>query len=235
MIAQEKWKDAQTVEAAYWAEIVQREDLLLYELTEHSEVIKLLLPFISEKTGLRALEVGIGPLGVGFLAVYAAVHCAHITGVEPLPILNIDVVDQALKQYILNLRSRVEVVPAKGEELPFDEESFDLLCCINVLDHVWTPQEILKEMARVAAPGALLVLGVHTFALMDYWEELGLRLVKPTFPNFIAHPHVFTWRRIESLLRSQGWGLCQVDRQHTHRRLFGKRRMSFWIATKEGS
>ena len=208
MIAQERWQAAQAVEAVYWAEIVRQEDLLLHELKEHSEVITLLQPFVSDKTGLRALEVGVGPLGVGFLAVYAAVHCAQIIGVEPLPILKIDIGDQALERYLLNLRARVEVVAARGEELPFDAEAFDLLCCINVLDHACAPDEILKEMSRVAVPGALLVLGVHAFSLLGYWGESMLRLAKPSFPNFLAHPHVFTRARIDSLLRNQKWHVC---------------------------
>src|SRR4051794_1832244 len=46
---------------------------------------------------------------------------------------------------------------ASAEELPFEDESFDLVTCQTVLIHVADPQHVIGEMVRVAKPGGLVV------------------------------------------------------------------------------
>jgi ubiquinone/menaquinone biosynthesis C-methylase UbiE len=52
----------------------------------------------------------------------------------------------------------VEVVDGNALALPFDEESFDLIRCERVLQHVTDPVKAVAEMARVLRPGGRLVL-----------------------------------------------------------------------------
>ena len=44
-----------------------------------------------------------------------------------------------------------------GEHLPFAGESFDLVVCLWVLEHVREPQTVLREVARVLRPGGHFV------------------------------------------------------------------------------
>jgi len=44
------------------------------------------------------------------------------------------------------------------QKLPFDDKSFDAVCCISVLEHTSNYGEILDEFARVLRPGGLLVI-----------------------------------------------------------------------------
>ena len=53
-----------------------------------------------------------------------------------------------------------------GRTLPFATASFDGVLCSQVLEHVFTPEEFLREIARVLRPGGRLVLAVP-FA----WDE----------------------------------------------------------------
>lgn len=53
-----------------------------------------------------------------------------------------------------------------GKTLPFPDASFDGALCSQVLEHVFTPEEFLREIARVLRPGGKLVLTVP-FA----WDE----------------------------------------------------------------
>lgn len=53
-----------------------------------------------------------------------------------------------------------------GRTLPFATASFDGVLCSQVLEHVFTPEEFLCEIARVLRPGGRLVLAVP-FA----WDE----------------------------------------------------------------
>jgi SAM-dependent methyltransferase len=47
-----------------------------------------------------------------------------------------------------------------GRTLPFPAASFDGALCSQVLEHVFTPDDFLREIARVLRPGGLLVLAV---------------------------------------------------------------------------
>ena len=54
-------------------------------------------------------------------------------------------------------RAGAEFVTYDGETLPFDDASFDLVYCKQVLEHVERPHELLREVARVLEPGGHLV------------------------------------------------------------------------------
>jgi ubiquinone/menaquinone biosynthesis C-methylase UbiE len=49
------------------------------------------------------------------------------------------------------------VVTGRGEQLPFAGESFDLVVCIWVLEHLRDPETVLREVRRVLRPGGHFV------------------------------------------------------------------------------
>lgn len=58
-------------------------------------------------------------------------------------------------------------VVGDAEQLPFDDESFDTVLCVNVLHLVESPIRAMREMARVLKPGGHLVLIVPNTAPED--------------------------------------------------------------------
>jgi SAM-dependent methyltransferase len=50
-------------------------------------------------------------------------------------------------------RGDAEFVTFDGEHLPFEDGSFDLVYCKQVLEHVERPRELVAEAARVLSPG----------------------------------------------------------------------------------
>jgi SAM-dependent methyltransferase len=54
------------------------------------------------------------------------------------------------------VRGDAEFVTFDGRTLPFDDASFELVYCKQVLEHVERPHELLGEVARVLEPGGWL-------------------------------------------------------------------------------
>lgn len=73
-------------------------------------------------------------------------------------------------------------------ELPFDDDSFDLVLCLEVLEHIPEPATALAELARVA--GERLVVSVPH----EPWFRLGSLVRGKYLTTFGNHPeHVNHW------------------------------------------
>jgi len=94
--------------------------------------------------------------------------------------------------------------------LPYNDESFDIITCIEVVEHVIDPQNLLKELYRVLGPKGYLVL---TTPNIRYLRNLRTLLFNGTFPHtttdsFVwggGHLHYFTRKDLASLLQSAGF------------------------------
>jgi ubiquinone/menaquinone biosynthesis C-methylase UbiE len=89
-------------------------------------------------------------------------------------------------------RTDARFVTFDGERLPFAEDSFELVYCKQVLEHVRQPAPLLAEVARVLAPGGWFAGStshLEAFHSRSYWnytpygldallEEAGLALVE---------------------------------------------------------
>jgi SAM-dependent methyltransferase len=90
---------------------------------------------------------------------------------------------------------RAQTVAAAGERLPFADSSFDLVLCDNVVDHAEGPSQIVRETARVLAPGGLVYFtvnfhhAVYSWAarLHAAWNAAGLRYEIGPFADHTVH------------------------------------------------
>jgi ubiquinone/menaquinone biosynthesis C-methylase UbiE len=53
---------------------------------------------------------------------------------------------------------RVDLLHHPAESLPFPDDTFDLVTCLEALEFMMHPQDVLREIVRVLRPGGLLVL-----------------------------------------------------------------------------
>ena len=77
---------------------------------------------------------------------------------------------------------------ATAEYLPFIEKSFDVVLCIQVLEHVYNPEKVINKMYRVLKRNGTLVLSTHGIwfkhELHDYWRWTDSGLMKILNPPF---------------------------------------------------
>jgi 2-polyprenyl-3-methyl-5-hydroxy-6-metoxy-1,4-benzoquinol methylase len=231
-ISTQQFAQAQEQELVNWEKDISNVTRILYELVEHSALAGPLRKHLPPFSHVEALEVGVGCFGLGFLAPHLFDRMDGIDGVDPLPRLEIDVPDPALQTYIDELRGRVNYVQTAGEQLPFASESYDLVACINVVDHARSPESILREIHRVLRPGGLFGFSVSTLSTLGELKWKFNRRRRPHDWLFLAHPHTYQWSRADALLRSLFPKVLWCDRPSWTKRVAGHGRMSYWVLQK---
>lgn len=117
-------------------------------------------------TGKKLLEIG---AGVGtFLITARKDYGIEAIGIEPSkdefsPFNEIS--NALLEEY--NLPKNI-VINGAAENLPFPDESFDLIYSTNVLEHVQDPQKVLRESIRVLKVGGFLQFVIPSY--FSFWE-----------------------------------------------------------------
>jgi 2-polyprenyl-6-hydroxyphenyl methylase/3-demethylubiquinone-9 3-methyltransferase len=93
------------------------------------------------------LDIG---CGAGFLSNALARHGHRVTG--------IDQAENALQvARVHDASGTVLYTSADARALPFADATFDVVCAMDVLEHVVPWQSVVREAARVAKPGGLFV------------------------------------------------------------------------------
>ena len=99
--------------------------------------------------GMRLLDVGSGG---GFLAEEFARGGISVWGIDPAP----ESVKTA-KRHAAESGLVINYQVGAGESLPFNDKTFDLVACCDVLEHVDDPKKTVGEISRVLKPGGLFL------------------------------------------------------------------------------
>ncbi len=70
--------------------------------------------------------------------------------------------------FIANGIDPKRISPARGENLPFEDASFQIVYSANVLEHTENPLKVLEEAVRVLRPGGILHFEMPNF--LSYFE-----------------------------------------------------------------
>ncbi|MDH5733499.1 MAG: class I SAM-dependent methyltransferase [Candidatus Bathyarchaeota archaeon] len=93
-----------------------------------------------------------------------------------------------------------EHIQGRGEELPFKDETFDVIMCLNTLDHTQNPYKVLKEIRRCLKRTGTLLFYVNTFSTFKtIRKKLGI-IDAP-------HPHHFSDSEVSYMFQRLGFDL----------------------------
>jgi SAM-dependent methyltransferase len=82
--------------------------------------------------------------------------------------------------------------------IPFPDRAFDLVCALDIVEHVDDEDGALSELSRVAAPGAAFLLSVPLHPLL--WTA---------FDDFVGHRRRYEPQRLRSKLSEHGFAVEQ--------------------------
>lgn len=118
-----------------------------YNSNPHHDRFKAAEEFALQLGGSTLLDVGVGR---GHFMKRMIQHGFHVTGVEPSSAAR-DVSDNSL-------------IDAYAHDMPLPDQSFDIVCCLDVLEHVPRAyiEPSLAEMARVTKGPAIISAADHS-------------------------------------------------------------------------
>lgn len=80
--------------------------------------------------------------------------------------IGVDIDINVLKKVTQNL-SNASLVCASGSRAPFRDESFDLIICTEVLEHLKNPEEMVSEIGRVLTKGGKAIISIPSLSLLQ--------------------------------------------------------------------
>lgn len=125
----------------------------------------------------------------------------RLDGLLPERTAGVDI-DAAAVEYTSERIPTADISQHSVESLPFEDGSFDLVLCLEVLEHIPEPAGALRELARVAAGGELVISVPH-----EPWFRLGSLLRGKYVSGLGNHPeHVNHWnhRSLRAFLEASG-------------------------------
>lgn len=170
------------------------------------------LKYVEQQAGglkrLRALDVGCGG---GILSEGLARAGAQVTGID-LAEAALNVARDHAKANDLDIDYRLIAAEQLAAERPGE---FDLVCCMEMLEHVPDPAAIVQACARLVRPGGTVVLSTinrnaKAYALAILGAEHLLRLIPVgthQYAKLIKPSELDRWARSAGL---QSEGLCGI-------------------------
>ncbi|MDP7323689.1 MAG: class I SAM-dependent methyltransferase [Candidatus Woesearchaeota archaeon] len=114
-------------------------------------------------------------------------------------VIGIDYSQKAI-DYCAN-RGYDHAVRMSGDNLEFEENSFDLVLCSDVLEHIEDDKTALKEIARVLKPGGILLFTVpaHNYLwgpvdeISNHFRRYELKKIRPLLPFNLSIRRLGYW------------------------------------------
>ena len=159
-----------------------------------NELFKVTFSLIKNLKGVSSvLDVGCGP----------GVYCAefHKQGFD---VVGVDYAENVIKKASKDNPS-VKFVVGDAYDLPFNDAEFDLVSCVGVLQCVYEPEKIVKELTRVSKKYVLVSTLLRQKKLDDPLRFLHKKLETDDWPTKDYHP-----AELEVLFEREGFHVTTI-------------------------
>lgn len=166
--------------------------------------------------GDKSKILQVGAAGEGMIFFF---DVGHRYAIDPLA-------DYYVKNFGVIQDRRVLYVKGVGEVLPYKADSFDIVILFNVLDHVYSPRDVLSEIDRVLRTGGVVYIGVHIYLPIGCLYRVLKE--KSKFKIDQGHPHSFTAAKIERMIKNH-FNVVETDHDLD---IIGYKNSKGWIKLK---
>lgn len=151
--------------------------------------------------GLQILDVGCGG---GIVTTELARLRLRMTGIDA----SSENIEAAI-EYASKLSLNIEYICSTAENL---EGTFDAVLCLEVLEHVNFPDELIKNIARLTRPGGLIILSTlnrnsKSYFLSIFMAENILKLIPKDTHNYEKY---ITPAELAAMGERAGLKLCEL-------------------------
>lgn len=151
----------------------------------------------------RLLDLGCGR---GYLARFIKSKVLEVYGI-----------DKSIANLILAERNgmKIEQVDLDKQKIPFGNLFFDTVVCLDVIEHIKDPYNLIKEVYRVTKRDGIFIISAPN---IRFWDHLKCLVFKGKFPITSedksaydgGHIHYFTFSDIKEILINAGFTITFV-------------------------
>lgn len=200
MRSDKEYKELTIREFSKAAEIYETDQAGIYEICKED------YPYISEElkkedfTDLLDCGCGTGPM---ISLLYEKDSSKHYTGLDITP----KMIEAARAKNLEGVRWIV----GDCENLPFDENSFDVIICSNSFHHYPNPQAFFNSARKVLRPGSRMILQDYTASKPMLWL---MNHTEMPLANLIGHGDVkaYSLDEIREFCKKAGLKIEKLER-----------------------
>ena len=133
--------------------------------------------------GKRLLDVGCGG---GVLAEEFALMGFTVTGLDPS-----DKLMEVARTHAAHNSLKINYLTGYGDKLPFEDETFEVVACCDVFDHVQEWDLIIGEVARVLKPNGIFVY--DTINRTAFSKAVIIDLAQENESTSFLPPNIHAW------------------------------------------
>jgi ubiquinone/menaquinone biosynthesis C-methylase UbiE len=124
---------------------------------------------------------------------------------------------ERIRGFVPNAISKLEILDFSKESLPFNDNEFDIIFTKSVVEHIYDPTHLMKEVIRILKPGGIFISLTPEWAsqMKTFYDDpthvhpyqpKGLKdlLILSQFKN--VHAEIFYYH--ELLWKSSFWRFC---------------------------
>lgn len=195
-VSLKRWQIAQESEKEYWSNFDEK-TLFEEEIIMHKKKAEILKNewknFLEITPKTKILQIGCGPEDV---VMHLKIGKRY--AIDPLA-------DFYKKKFNLDYRN-LKFFQGRGEELPFKNNSFDLVILANVLDHVESPEKVLSEIKRVLKSNGIFYFEdpfyqKNFIRIATFWGSVKRIFTGQIFN--IHHPFMFALEDIKRIISKE--------------------------------
>lgn len=193
----------------HWIDIEPERHAAYDQILGYHPALEPIIRPLELKPGLRVLDVGSGPAHTTMELARRVSPSGTVTGVD----INAEFIARATAR-AGEAKLPLEFTHSGFPPLPFPDASFDRVFCKNVLEYVDSATNTVAEMARVTAPGGIVVAADSDWDLLVLEtdassRELNERVLAASKSIAIKEPRI--GRMLFGLFREAGLNDVKVD------------------------